>query len=114
MPKDDWVYLGHMLDMSKKAVALTDGIEHPQYDQDEALRLALTHLIQTIGEAAQRVSVEFRSMYPQIPWREMVGMRNRIVHDYLSVDEDVIWEVVKQDLPTLVDLLESVIPADMQ
>jgi len=81
MPKDDWVYLGHMLDMSRKAVALTQGISRSDYDQDEALRLALTHLIQTIGEAAQRVSAEFKQAYPQIPWREMVGMRNRIVQD---------------------------------
>jgi uncharacterized protein with HEPN domain len=114
MPKDDWVYLGHMLDMSRKAAALTEGIDRSNYDQDEALRLALTHLIQTIGEAAQRVSMDLKQAYPQIPWREMVGMRNRIVHDYLSIDEDVIWEVVQQDLPPLVSLLEEIIPADMR
>jgi uncharacterized protein with HEPN domain len=103
-----------MLDMSRKAVALTEGTNRYIYDQDEALRLALTHLIQTIGEAAQRVSADFRLTYPQIPWREIVGMRNRIVHDYLSVDEDIIWEVVQQDLPPLVSLLEEIIPADIQ
>ena len=65
MPKDDWVYLGHMLDMSRKAVALTEGTNRSIYDQDEALKLALTHLIQTIGEAAQRVSADFRLTYPQ-------------------------------------------------
>jgi uncharacterized protein with HEPN domain len=100
--------------MSRKAVALTGGTNRYIYDQDEALRLALTHLIQTIGEAAQRVSADFRLTYPQIPWREIVGMRNRIVHDYLSVDEDIIWEVVQQDLPPLVSLLEEIIPADIQ
>jgi uncharacterized protein with HEPN domain len=114
MSKDDWVYLGHMLDMSRKAIDLTDGISRAEYDQDEALRLALTHLVQTIGEAAQRVSAEFKQMHPQIPWREMVGMRNRIVHDYLSVDEDVIWGVVQQDLPPLVSLLKDIIPPDIQ
>jgi uncharacterized protein with HEPN domain len=112
MPKDDWVYVGHMLDMGKKALAFTEGLDRLDYDADETLRIALTHLIQVMGEAAQRISNEFRQSYPEIQWHEIAGMRNRIVHDYLNVDEDVIWEVVSQDLQSLVTSLERIAPPE--
>ncbi|MBE0697511.1 MAG: DUF86 domain-containing protein [Anaerolineaceae bacterium] len=110
MPKDDWVYVGHMLDMSLQAREILSGKDRIDYDQEVVLRLALTHLIQVIGEAAQQVSKEFQNLYPQVPWREIIGMRHRIVHDYLNVDEDVVWEVVQNDLPKLVIILDSIIP----
>ncbi|NLG97507.1 MAG: DUF86 domain-containing protein [Chloroflexi bacterium] len=112
MPKDNWIYVGHMLDMSLQAKEILSGKDRVNYDQDVVLRLALTHLVQVIGEAAQHVSKEFQDLYPQVPWREIIGMRHRIVHDYLNVDEDVVWEVVQNDLPRLVTILESIIPPE--
>jgi len=112
MPKDDLVYLGHMLDMARKAVEKTRGLQRSVYDQDENLRLALAHLIQIIGEAARRVSAETRSAHPEIPWAEIIGMRHKVVHDYLEVDEDIVWDVVTADLPPLVAALERVVPPD--
>jgi len=112
MHKDDWVYVGHMLDMGQKALDFTEGLNKVDYDNDEALRLALTHLVQTIGEAAQHVSPSFRETHPEISWYEIIGMRHRIVHDYLNVDEDIIWEVVRQDLPALVATLGKLVPPD--
>ena len=70
MPKDDWVYTGHMLDMAKKALEISAGKDRAAFDMDETLRLALTHIIQIIGEAAQRVSPEFRDIYAQVPWQK--------------------------------------------
>jgi uncharacterized protein with HEPN domain len=110
MPKDEWVYVGHMLDMSQQALEISAGKNREVYDSDLTLRLALTHLVQVIGEAAQHVSSEFRQSYPEIPWREVIGMRHRIVHDYLNVDEDVVWQVVQQDLPQLAKMLDQIIP----
>jgi uncharacterized protein with HEPN domain len=110
MYKDDWVYVGHMLEMSQKALDLCAGIDKSNYDLDEKLRLALTHLVQVIGEAARRVTEDFQEKNSQIPWREIIGMRHRIVHDYLNVDEDVVWEVVQQDIPPLVVALKSISP----
>jgi uncharacterized protein with HEPN domain len=68
MPKDDLVYVGHMLDKAQEALSLVRGKTRQDYDRDTALRLALTHLIQVIGKAARRVSLQFRDKYPQIPW----------------------------------------------
>lgn len=89
MFKDDWIYIGHMLDMSRKAVNAVAGKSRSDYNDDEILRMALAHFIQVIGEAARKVSPEFQAAYPQIPWREIVGTRHRIVHDYLNIDEDL-------------------------
>ena len=89
MFKDDWIYIGHMLDMSRKAVNAVAGKSRSDYNDDEILRMALSHFIQVIGEAARKVSPEFQAAYPQIPWREIVGTRHRIVHDYLNIDEDL-------------------------
>ena len=79
---------------------------------DENLRLALAHLVQVIGEAARRVSNDVREAHPEIPWADIVGMRSKIVHDYMNVDEDIVWEVVTRDLPALVAALEKVTPGD--
>ena len=112
MQPDDLVYLGHMLDMARKAWTRVAGLDRVQYDNDEDLRLVLVHLVQVIGEAARRVSADGQLAHSEIPWREIIGMRNRIVHDYLGIDEDVVWEVVSDDLPPLITVLERIVPSD--
>lgn len=110
MQKDDLVYIGHMLDTARLAVSKVTGITRSDYDVDENLRLALTHLIQTLGEAARKVSTESREAYPDIPWRQIIGIRHRVVHDYLHVDYDIIWDVTTTDLPPLIDQLALIVP----
>jgi uncharacterized protein with HEPN domain len=107
MQKDDFVYTGHMLDTARKATSKILGKTRAEYDQDENLRLALAHLIQTLGEAARRVSPAFQLAHPEVPWKQIVGMRHRVVHDYLHVDYDIVWAVVTTDLPPLIAQLES-------
>ena len=101
MSPRDAVYVGHMLDMALKAVQKVRGLTRSDFDSDENLRLALTRLIQVIGEAARQVSPAYTAAHPEVPWRDIVGMRHKIVHDYLAVDEDVVWQVVSSDLPQL-------------
>jgi len=110
MQKDDLVYVGHMLDMAQKGIAKLAGRERASYDQDENLRMALAHLIQVIGEAARRVDPAFQQAHPSIPWPQIIGMRHRIVHDYLHVDYDLVWEVATVHLPPLVQELEKIVP----
>ena len=115
MPDEaDILYLGHMLDTARKAHAKVRERSREEFDADEDLRLAVTHLIQIIGEAAARVSPECRQAHPHVPWREATGMRNRIVHDYLGVDDDVVWHVAHDDLPQLIAALEAIVPDDGQ
>ena len=112
MQKDDLVYAGHMLDMARKALELVRGKNRPDYNTDETLRFALAHLVQVIGEAARHVSKQFRDSHSKIPWKAIVGMRHKVVHDYMNVDEDVVWDTVIKELPPLVTELEKIVPLD--
>ena len=112
MPKDELVYVGHMLDKAHEALSLVRGKTRQDYDRDSALRLALTHLIQVIGEAARRVSPQFRDRHPQIPWEALAGMRSKIVHDYMNVDEDIVWDSVTQELHPLIEELRKIVPPE--
>jgi len=112
MQADDAVYAGHMLDSARKARQMVAGKGRADYDADETLRLALTHLLQVIGEAARRLSAEFLSAHPELPWSAIVGMRHKVVHDYMNVDEDVVWQTVIGDLPDLIRSLEAIVPPD--
>jgi uncharacterized protein with HEPN domain len=112
MPKDELVYVGNMLDKAHEALSLVAGKSRQDYDRDTALRLALTHLIQVIGEAARRVSLQFRERHPEIPWDAIAGMRSKIVHDYMNVDEDIVWDSVTQELQPLIEELKKVVPSE--
>jgi uncharacterized protein with HEPN domain len=107
--RDDRVYVGHMVDIVNKAIGFVQGVTRENFDNDELLRISLTHLLQVIGEAARRVSPDFRAAYPQIDWKAIVGMRSKVVHDYLNVDEDIVWDTVINELPSLVNKLERIL-----
>jgi uncharacterized protein with HEPN domain len=113
MAVNNWVYVAHMIDMAQKGLDISAGLSREEYNNNEVIRLALTHIIQVIGEAANLVPLEFRGQHPEIPWHEIIGMRHRIVHNYLDVDEDIIWAVVQQDLPPLVTKLKGILPSQM-
>ncbi len=69
----------------------------------------MTHLVQTIGEAARHVSPEFREANLRIPWQAVVGMRHRVVHDYMNVDEDILWDTVTNELAPLAEELKKMV-----
>lgn len=111
MLKDDLVFVKHMLDMAGQARQLVEGKTRADYDRDLALKLALSHLVQTIGEAARRTSPAMQATHPEIPWRNIVGIRHKVVHDYFYVDYDIIWDVVYSDLPDLIAKLDLIVRA---
>jgi uncharacterized protein with HEPN domain len=98
------------MDMTSRAVRAIEFKSRENYDRDDILRLGLTHIVQVIGEAACRVSEAFQKEHSEIPWRKIIGMRHRIVRDYLRVDEDILWQVVTNDLPELLPQLEAILP----
>jgi uncharacterized protein with HEPN domain len=109
MQKDDMVYLGHMLDTGRLIVRKVTRKSQADFDADEDLRLALTHLVQTFGESARRISAAFQDAHPQIPWKKVIGMRHKVVHDYLHVDYQIVWEVSTVNLPPIVAELEKMV-----
>jgi uncharacterized protein with HEPN domain len=101
-----------MLDAARKAQSFVAGKDRTSLDEDEMLTLALTRLLEIIGEAARNVSEDARSGIPILPWTAIVGMRYRIAHDYLHVDQAVVWDTIIVDLPGLIEVLESILPSD--
>jgi uncharacterized protein with HEPN domain len=77
------------------------------------LELALTHLLEIIGEAASRVPESERDTYPRIPWRRLVGLRNRLIHGYDQINLDIVWRIVSDDLPALISELGSIVSGDV-
>jgi|SRR5580658_2511327 len=100
------VRLRHMLDHAKEAVSMVQGTVRADLDTDRKLNLSLVRLLEIVGEAATRVPTEGRRLYPDIPWPEVIGLRNRLIHGYDSVDFDILWEIVSHDLPPLIATLE--------
>jgi uncharacterized protein with HEPN domain len=103
-----------MLDQARTARAKIHGVARSEFDRDENLRMTLAYLIQTIGEAARRVSPSFQRAHPDVPWSRVVGIRHRIVHDYLHVDYDIVWDVVQADLPGPIQQLEEALPPEQR
>ena len=99
------LFVYDIVTFARDAVGLAKGRVRADLDSDLALRLALVHLIQMIGEAAGGLSDEFKQAHPDIPWTRIVGMRHRIVHEYWRVDVDVVWEVVRDELGPLAERL---------
>lgn len=97
----DRVRVQHMLDATRKAIELTRPRTRADLETDEVIALALTRLLEIVGEAASRVSEPTRSLAPQVPWRLVSSTRNRLIHGYFDVDLDVIWEILVSDLPAL-------------
>ena len=108
MPPDrDRIRLAHMLEHAKEAIHLVEGRNREDLDTERVLSLALVRLLEIVGEAANRVPVPERGRYPGIPWPQIVGLRNRLIHGYDNVDFDILWQVVTQDLPPLIAELEK-------
>jgi uncharacterized protein with HEPN domain len=91
-----------MLDYARQAVALMRDRNRAELDIDRALGLAIIRCLEILGESASRISVGIRKRYPTIPWSQIIGMRNRLVHGYDIVDYDIVWSTVTEDLPPLV------------
>ena len=109
MLKDDGIRLRHMLDAAREAVSFAIGHSRGDLDTDRQLVLSLVKAIEIVGEAATEVTDATRGDLPEIPWREIVAMRNRLVNAYFSIDLDILWQTVQGDLPGLITQLESVV-----
>ena len=106
---DDAVRLRHMLDHAREALVLVEGRSRSDLDEDRVLNLAVVRLLEIVGEAAGRVSPEVRERYSAIPWPQIVGLRNRLIHGYDAVDMGILWQILQKDLPPLVQSLEGIV-----
>jgi uncharacterized protein with HEPN domain len=103
------LYVADMLSYAKMALSFVAGRKEEDLTDDEMLRLAVVHAIQTIGEAAKSVPEDVRNLQPDIPWPQVARTRDIIVHHYFGVKLDVVWQVTQVDLPTMIPQLESLL-----
>ncbi len=105
---DPLVSVRQMLDHAREGVAMIRGRRRGDLDTDRQLNLALVRLVEVVGEAAGRVPEDFRCRFPEVPWRQTVALRNRLIHGYDVIDFDILWTILNQDLPPLIEALEAI------
>ncbi len=109
---DVQVRLRHMLDAARKAAEFCRNKTRADLGEDAMLALALTRLLEIIGEAAKHVPSNFRDKAPAIPWRDITGTRDRLTHAYMDVDMDIVWTIISESLPRLISELEKLVPPE--
>lgn len=109
MRERDKNLLWDMLEAAQNAVRFAYGRVRSDLDDDVMLAYAIARAIQIVGEAANRIGDEARAELPEIPWHRIIGMRHKLVHDYISVDNDIMWDVVTDDLPELIRILKGIV-----
>jgi uncharacterized protein with HEPN domain len=109
MPPEDRIRILHMIEATETALNFVTGRQRADLDSDRMLLFALVRAIEVVGEAAGRVSEATRGSAADIPWSLIVSMRNRLIHAYFDVDNDVVWKAATEELPALLPELHAVV-----
>jgi uncharacterized protein with HEPN domain len=107
--RDSEVALRQMFDHAREAMILSKGKSAQELVDDRVLSLAIVRLMEIVGEAANRIPQEQRSKYPEIPWTQIISLRNRLIHGYDAIDCEILWQILNHDLPNLVFSLDRVL-----
>lgn len=99
--KDEQVYIQHIIESISKIEVYVEGVSKEKFMEKSLIQDAVIRKIEIIGEASKMISEKTRSKNPKIPWKDIAGMRDKLIHSYFGVDLDAIWETVKKDIPTL-------------
>ena len=106
---DEITYLKHMRDYAAEAVLFTKDRTRADLDSDRMLMLATCRLMEMMGESACQLPLSFREGVPEVPWKQIIGLRHRLVHAYDQVDLDILWNIARADLPALIATLDRLI-----
>lgn len=107
--KDDLVYIEHIQSCIDSILRYAKGLDYDSFLEKQIVQDAIVRQLEIIGEATKRVSTEFRNSNPQIPWKVMAGMRDKLIHDYFDVDFRMVWSTTKEDIPELGRLLKGLL-----
>ncbi len=111
MKKDDSVYLHHIIDAFLQIEHYTESVSHEEFLHNRLLQDGVIRQLEVMGEAARNLSENLRNEHPQLPWRQMIGLRNRMIHAYFNVDLQIIWEIIKGDIPDLKQKMKQILDA---
>ncbi|WP_323755346.1 DUF86 domain-containing protein [Roseivirga sp.] len=105
--RDNSALIQDMLESAMKIIKYTEGLSFDQFGADDKTVDAVIRNFEIIGEAANRIEDDFKSLNPQIEWTKMRGFRNRIVHDYFGIDLEIVWSIIQDDIEELVHQLKQ-------
>lgn len=108
-PRRDRLRLQHMLDACDALTEFITGRTEDDLLIDKMLLSAVSRQIEIIGEAANMLTTALREQYPEVPWKQIVGMRHKIIHEYFAVQTDTVWDVVQNDVPVLREQIKTII-----
>jgi uncharacterized protein with HEPN domain len=97
------------LDSIEKIQNFIKGVDFEGFKKDDKTKFAVIRALEIIGEATKHISEEFRKKYPEIPWKDMAGMRDVLIHDYFGIDEETVWRTVKEKIPNLKPSIEKIL-----
>jgi uncharacterized protein with HEPN domain len=106
---DPVLRLRHMLNAANEAFYLIQDKSREDLDQNRLLNLAVVRLLEVIGEAATKIPQEVFNRYPEVPWPQIISLRNRLIHGYDQIDFDIVWQILTVDLPPLIGNLERIL-----
>ncbi|MEA1905245.1 MAG: DUF86 domain-containing protein [Candidatus Hadarchaeota archaeon] len=109
--KNDAVYLHHILDSINHIQGYIAGVSYDQFLRNSLLQDGVVRQLEIVGEAAKSVSGTFRDAHPELPWSQMTGIRNKLIHGYFEVDPFIVWDTVQSDLPPLKQQVERILEA---
>jgi uncharacterized protein with HEPN domain len=108
MIKDDLAYIEHILDCIRKINEYSNGMSLKEFKTNEMAQDAIIRNIEIIGEASKKISQDTKQTYYNIPWKEIAGMRDKLIHDYLGVDVSVVWKTIEEDIPALERFIKEI------
>lgn len=106
---DPLMSVRHMLDHAIEAVQMAQGRQRSDLDTDRQFSLAMVRLMEIIGEASRRTPEPFREGHRHVPWRDIADFRNRLIHGYDAVDHDRLWQILQDNLPPLIEQLQTIL-----
>jgi uncharacterized protein with HEPN domain len=111
-PARDYVdYLTDIVQAATKATAFVRGMIFEQFESDDRTLFAVVRALEIVGEAAKRIPESMRTQHPAVPWSSMAGMRDKLIHEYFGVNQEVVWKTVTEDLPPIIPILQHVLSA---
>ena len=109
MERDESVYLRHVIDASERISEYLKGVTRTRFESSHLLQDGIIRQLEIIGEAIKRVSTDLRVGYPEIPWQDIAGMRDKLIHDYFGVDLETVWITARDDIPVVKQQMERIL-----